>query len=501
MVTESISVSRGPHSCALLLWVALGAMPAVAQKLITPGYLFNSDPTCRQIGDRFYLFTTQDPFTVQFQRSNTFYRGMYAYHALSTKDFDHWVDHGSILTGRDVSWNAGGALWDGDVGIPANERFYAYAPFRINSGTEANYGTYDIGVFSAQRIEGPYHDVYGAPMKNVDGSPLSGLSPTVITAEDGAPYLIWGAGDTQKHEAWLAPLKPNRVELAQPPRRLAVPEKDACGNLEYFESPLLFQAGSKWYFTYVAYKEDRGPKCDPKGSYVQYVVADSIWGPFDGAPRRLLNRALGGEESTQQGICRYRGELYLAYHVAYEDMAPDGDHHRHAAVTRLSIAHDGSLVPIDPANDPGAGTPGLSELTLDAFAPRREAAEFHVRYGAQAKAGTSGEYLLMFRHGSYLRFNKMDFGNGARAFRAEVSAVVQGDLVELEVRLDRSTGPRVGSLKLRGDREPTTPYTILATKLETPVRGVHDIFLVARAQDETSQAPLFALTWFAFERR
>ncbi len=86
---------------------------ASAQKLVTPGYLFNSDPTCRQIGDTFYLFTTQDPFTVEFQRDNSFFRGMYAYHAFSTIDFDHWVDHGSILTGRDVNWNAGGGAAPG----------------------------------------------------------------------------------------------------------------------------------------------------------------------------------------------------------------------------------------------------------------------------------------------------------------------------------------------------------------------------------------------------
>src|SRR5260370_26513599 len=129
---------------SLLCLISLCAHPALAQKLITPGYLFNSDPTCRQIGDTFYLFTTQDPFTLQFQRPNTFYRGMYAYHAFSTQDFDHWLDHGSILTGRDVSWNAGSALLDGDAGIAANGRFYAYAPFRINPTSEANYGRYDI---------------------------------------------------------------------------------------------------------------------------------------------------------------------------------------------------------------------------------------------------------------------------------------------------------------------------------------------------------------------
>src|SRR5271156_2744772 len=140
----------------LLVAAPLATTPALAQKLVTPGYLFNSDPTCRQIGDTFWLFTTQDPLTVQFQRDNTFFRGMYAYHALTTTDFDHWGDHGSILTGRDVSWNAGQALWDGDAGIPANDQFYAYAPFRLNSTSEANYGRYDIGVFTATNVMGPY---------------------------------------------------------------------------------------------------------------------------------------------------------------------------------------------------------------------------------------------------------------------------------------------------------------------------------------------------------
>jgi len=37
--------------------------------------------------------------------------------------------------------------------------------------------------------------------------------------------------------------------------------------------------------------------------------------------------------------------------------------------------------------------------------------------------------------------------------------------------------------------------------LESSVRGVHNLFLVAREQAGTAQGPLIALTWFAFERR
>ena len=489
-------IGRRALAWAAVAWGVLFFTTASAGKLVTPGYLFNSDPTCRQIGDTFYLFTTQDPFTVQFQQPNTYFRGMYAYHALTTRDFDHWTDHGSILTGRDVSWNAGAALWDGDAGIPANGRFYAYAPFRISSNTEQNYGTYDIGVFSADHIEGPYEDVYGGPMKNVDGSPLVGLSPTVIAAEDGSPYLIWGAGDTAKHEAWLAPLKPNRTELAAAPRRLKVPEKDACGNLEYYESPMLFRAHGKWYFTYVAYKENKGPKCDAKGSYVQYVTSDNIWGPFDGPPRRLLNRAFTGQESTQQGVCSFRGELYLAYHVAHAEKPPFDDHHRQVAVTRLVINADGSLRPVDPATDPGAGTPGQSSLNLDAFAPRREAAEFHASQGVGSERDPSGEYRMMMSDGGWLRFNRVDFAAGAGGFRAEV--IPSGGASALEIRLDSVSGSKVGALPIGGDPSPKVAQVVLSAALTTPVRGVHDVFLVARGPVPHAGTRL-GLAWFAFD--
>src|ERR1700758_5363222 len=95
MSLKPISAKNRAHNCsrASILCRALAAamiliQSAAAQKLVTPGYLFNSDPTCRQIGDTFYLFTTQDPFTTEFQRDNTYFRGMYAYHAFTTTDFD-----------------------------------------------------------------------------------------------------------------------------------------------------------------------------------------------------------------------------------------------------------------------------------------------------------------------------------------------------------------------------------------------------------------------------
>jgi hypothetical protein len=427
---------------------------------------------------------------------------MYAYHAFSTKDFDHWVDHGSVLTGRDVSWNAGGALWDGDAGIPANGQFYAYAPFRMNAATEANYGRYDIGVFTAKAVAGPYKDVFGAPMKTLDGAPLEGLSPAVIQGDDGAPYLIWGSGDTDKHEVWLGKLDPDRVRLAAPPRRRGVREKDDCGNLDYFESPMLFKAAGKWYLTYVAYKDAKGGKCDAKGSYVEYVVADSMFGPFDGPARHLIYPAPGGEESTQQGICQYRDKWYLAYHVPYDDVVPYSDHHRQVVVTSLDIRPDGSLAPIHPETDRGVGTPGVAHLTLDAFAPRREAAEFHVRSHVSGEKGLSGEYQMKMKAGGYLQFHDMEFGRGAESFTAEVGSPNAGlrDAV-LEVRLDGPAGPKVGALTI-APAAASAGYQRLTGRIDASLaRGRHDLALVARGRGGDTKGHLFDITWFAFGER
>ena len=487
--------------CLTLAVAALLSQCVSAQKLITPGYLFNSDPTCRQIGDTFYLFTTQDPFTVDFQRDNTFFRGMYAYHAFSTTDFDHWIDHGSILTGRDVNWNAGQTLWDGDAGIPANGRFYAYAPFRQNSSAEANYGRYNVGVFTSEEISGPYRDVFGGPMKNTDGSPLEGLSPAVVLGDDGSPYLIWGSGDTEKHEVMLARLKPNMIELAEKPRLLAVPKKDACGNLGYFESPLLFKAGSKWYLTYVAYKDDKGPSCDSNGSYVEYAVSDSMFGPFDAPARNLIYPVAGGEESVQQGVCEYRGKWFLAYHVPYDDVVPYSDHHRQVAVTSLTILPDESLLPIHPEHDNGVGTPGVTHLTLDAFAPRREAAEFQIRFNAEGEKALSGEYQMKLKDGGYLQFHDVDFGPGAAGFRVELSSenTALKDAV-LELRLDNPAGTLIGSTNVESTGGKNT-YRIVSGPVNAAAIGIHDLCLVARGKGGDPQGHLFNITWFAFSRR
>jgi arabinoxylan arabinofuranohydrolase len=474
----------------------------LAQKIVTPGYQFNSDPSCREINGRFYLFTTHDPFTVLFEKPNPTFNGMYDIHAYSTTDFDNWVDHGSLINTHDAGWHKGNAVWDGDAGIPANGRYYAYIPFRVNPNSEENWGHYQIGVFVADRIEGPYVDVLGKPLATVDGKEIFGLSPTVVYADNGDPYLIWGPDvvpDTERHTVSLARLKPNMTELAEPAHDLAVETINKCGSLEYFESPILFKHGDLWYLTYVGFKSWAGKRnCnysedDPPGCYIQYATSKSMFGPFDRNPRHFIYPPCGGDSNNQQGICRYRGEWYVAYHTTYQDM------HRQVCVTHLDFNADGSLVPIHPDTDAGAGTPGISRLLLDAFANKREAEEFHARFKADDEKGILGDYHFKLKEGGYLRFNRMDFGAGAAGFRVEVSCE-QPNLRDgtLEFRLDSPYGPLVGQAAVACTKGRTN-YVVLTGPV-SGAAGIHDVCLVAHGSGGDDVGHLFNVNWFTFTR-
>lgn len=468
---------------------------AMAQKLITPGYQFNSDPTCREINGRFYLFTTQDPFTVQFEKNNEKFKGIYDYHAYSTTDFDNWVDHGSILNTHDAGWHKGNAVWDGDAGIPSNGKYYAYVPFRKNSDKEDNYGYFEIGVLVADKPEGPYVDALGKPMSTPDGENLKGLSPTVIRDDNGIPFLLWGAGDWKTHYVYIAKLKPNMIEFADSIREIKVELRNKCGGKEYYESPIMFKENNIWHLTYIAFKDNDGRNCnfgesEPGGSYIQYCTSKSMFGPFDKDPKHLIYPIY---LNNHQGICKYNGKWYIAYHTTYQNI------HRQVCVTSLNFNEDGSLKLIYPEKDSGVGTPGVSNLVLDAFANKREAEEFNARLNADDEMGILWDYHFKMREGGYLRFNNMDFGNGASGFKVEVSCENQ-DLKEgrLEFRLDNPYGKVIGHADVFYTKG-NTNYVILTGPV-TGASGINDVCLVAHGGGGDDIARLFNVNWFTFTR-
>jgi hypothetical protein len=198
-------------------------------------------------------------------------------------------------------------------------------------------------------------------------------------------------------------------------------------------------------------------------------------------------------------VCDYHGRSYLAYHVPYDDVLPYADHHRQVAVTALTMLADGGLRPVHPERDRGVGASGLSRLTLDAFAPRREAAEFHLRSGATGEKGLAGEYQMKLKPAGYLMFREMDFERGASTFRVEASCENPSlHDASLEVRIGSPAGPLIATVPMVVTGG-ATAYRVLSVPITTPVRGTHDLVLVARGSGGDADGHLFNITWFNFD--
>jgi len=439
---------------------------------LSPNYLFNSDPTMHVIDGQLWLFTTHDQTSEMFIKGND-WGNMYDYHALSTKDFHTWVDHGSILSILDTPWAKGNALWDGDAGIAANGKYYAYTTSQ-----------FEIGVLVSDNPAGPYKDALGHPMITQNA-----CSPAVFRDDDGTAYLIYGWG-----QVYLVKLKPNMIEMAGEPVHLSVPK-------DFVESPIMTKINGKYYFTYSnggMWGEQKFPK-----PQIKYSVSDHLLGPFTDSKllqdiqinpdgQGFVHKYAG---NAHQDLRCYKGQWYFAYNRDSKDGI-----HRHVGVTKLEVHADGTLGVIDPNTDKGV-VEGPINFVLDAFAPyKREAEEFHARQGADEELGGRQDYHFKMKNEGFLRYNHMDFGQGAGGYRIEVSC--ENPKLEngkVEFRLDAPNGTLIGESPVvcTGGK---TNYVVLTGATERLVGGIHDLFIVAHGEQGDASGHLFNINWFTFTK-
>ena len=129
---------------------------SISQQLITPDYLFNTDPTAHIIDGSYWLFVCHDQSSTKFMGPEDFWHNIMDYHAYSTKDFVNWRNHGSIFSIHDIPWVTDFPIWDSDAGIAANGKYYAYVTVRKDN--------FNIGVLEAEKPQGPYKDILNQPL-------------------------------------------------------------------------------------------------------------------------------------------------------------------------------------------------------------------------------------------------------------------------------------------------------------------------------------------------
>lgn len=469
---------------------------AYAQQRITPDYLFNSDPTVQIINGKFWLFTCHDQASVQFQGPEDYWHNIQDFQAYSTTDLKNWKHHGTILNIFDISWADDFPVWDGDAGIAANGKYYAYVSARIN-------GAFAVGVMMADKPEGPYVDVLKRPLITSDTIVAHGVpydkkkqsnvtSPTVVYGDDNKPYLLFG-----QFGLYLVPLKPNMIEFDGKIQELNIPYYSGKAT-EYIEGPMLNKMNNRWYFTYMTYKNWDGfnpnfSDKDPFGPYIQYCVADKITGPFNN-PRHLIYPLDSLSCNSAHFIVPYKGKLVLVYHVPYKNKQ-----HRQIAITELKVNADGSLQPVFPKTDKGIIQTKDMRLTLDAYAYKREAEEFQSRKGATEERGLKQDFHLKMKNNGFLKFAAMDFGAGADSVRVAVSCEnSKVKNAKLEFRLDSPTGKLIAEVPI-GFTYWITYYKSLTGKT-IGAAGVHDLYLVAKGEGGDAYGRLFNVNWFTFFR-
>jgi len=483
----------------LIIILLVFSNPIYSQQLISPNYQFNSDPTIREINGRLYLFTTHDQSTVNFQGPEDFWHNMYDYHAYSTIDFKTWIDHGSALSIHDVKWASDFSVWDGDIGIPANGKYYAYVPFRSKE--------FEIGVLVSDRPEGSYIDVLGKPLINSDTLLKHGivlqkegmnhkvecLSPTVIYDENNQPYLIFG-----QWRVLAVKLKPNMIDFDGKIFEVEVPLFGGLAS-EYIEGPWIHKMQTKYYFTYMTYKDYEGKKninfkeSDPYGPYIQYCVSENMFGPYKN-PKHWIYPLDSASCNVQHGVGVYKGKWYVAYHLPYQ-----GKQHRQVAITHLKMNKNGNLQPIYPKEDNGIIPQDSTNLLLDAYAYKREAEEFHSRKDAYEERGTKQDFHFKIKDNGYLLFKNMDFGEGAKSLVISVSC--ENSKIKnarVEFRLDSLEGKIIGTADI-GFTYWITYYKDY-TGVINDATGVHDLYIVAKGENGDAYGRLFNINWFTFRK-
>ena len=284
---------------------------------------YTADPAPMVASDgRLYVFCGHDQ---QFDDRPGF-EGLYGFNitdwlCYSTDDMKNWTAHGTVMKPTDFSWAIGEA-WASQC-IEVDGKFYFYV-----SCQSGDPNCKAIGVAVADRPEGPYRDAIGKALILDDMTPngprgwWNDFDPTVMTDDDGTPWLCWGNGT-----CFLAPLKKNMTELAGEIRVLPMEN--------YVEGPWLYKRGGWYYNVYASMGKNM--------ETISYAMARSLDGPWE-FKGELMGEAKDSF-TIHPGVIDYKGKSYLFYHnstLSLEGYGP-ATGRRSVCVAEIMYNPDGTI--------------------------------------------------------------------------------------------------------------------------------------------------------------
>ena len=415
---------------------------------------FTADPAPLVHDGVVYLYTTHDEDDA---RGFT----MYDWMLYSSTDMVNWTDLGIVAGVKDpktFAWADGRNAWAPQC-IEKDGKFYLYCP-TVRSGHMV------IGVAVSDSPKGPFTDAIGEPLIfNPDSN--DDIDPTVFIDDDGQAYLYWG-----HQRIFYVKLNADMISYS--------------GEINEFGRPELFEEGPWYYKRNGKYYLAFASICCPEG--IGYAMSDKPTGPW--TTKGYIMKPKAASSGNHPGIVDYKGKTYVFgfnYNLNFSDDLKHRER-RSVCVEEMEYAEDGTIVELPWWTREGA--PQIEPLNPYV---RTEAETICWSVGLKTeKCSEGGMNVCNIDNWDYIKVSGVDFGSGAKTFRARVASETEGG--SIEIRLDHPKGPLVGTCTVTG----TDGWQTWAT-VSCPVSGatgVHDLYFWFTGDSE----PLFNFNWWQFEQ-
>ena len=421
-----------------------------AQNPIVPAGVYIADPSAHQWKDgKMYVYGSRD-------ESPDYYCSC-SYDVLSSSDLKTWSlqenSFASKGTNDQVSYSDN-LLYAPDCQY-ANGMYYLYYCLASGRNTE--------GVATSKSPTGPFMNGTNIKVFNYNE-----IDPCVFIDDDGQAYYIWG-----QFTAKMAKMKPNMIEInSSSIKDNIVTEKEHF----FHEGGYMVKRNGIYYFVYAHMGRAGRPTC------IGYATSSSPMGPFKYGGVIIDNDHCDpGCWNNHGSLAEFNGKWYVFYHRSTHG----SNTMRKACVEPITFNNDGSINEVEMTTQ-GASAPLMANAELDA-------ARACLLYGnVRVKAFTSdNEVLTNIKNGDVAAYKYLDFSADVDSFK--VKAAPGKKAITIDVALDDSWGPSIGSVNIPGNVDGKTLQTF-SCKIRS-VKGIHSVWLRFRGDGDD----FFAVDSFLFE--
>lgn len=411
---------------------------SLAQNPIISGQ-FTADPTARVFNGKVYLYSSHDiPSPIE-KLKNWFC--MADYHVFSSDNLTDWKDHGVIISQERVPWVQPNSysMWAPDC-VFKDGTYYFYFPSTPRGDEKRGFS---IGVATSDSPTGPFFPQF-QPIKGANG-----IDPCVLVDDDGQSYIFWSG-----HGLMMAKLKDNMLELTSEPEHIqGLPNG-------FMEGPFVFKRQGKYYLTF--------PWVRNNTETLAYAMSENPMGPFK-FKGVIMDESPTACWTNHHSIVEYQGQWYLFYH--HNDYSQKFDKNRSVRIDSLSFNSDGTINKVLPTLRGVGVTDARTRIQID-------------RYSGISKEGVSINYIdtantfagwetTFTQKNAWLRYNKVDFGNGTERVEKLTARVKAASKSSLRVSIDGVNGQVVANINIPQNNE----WTEISVPVKQAPTGIHDLFV------------------------